>query len=120
MTRERWILGGIIGLYFCSICLSLIQIKGFSLSGDYSPNRDEAIGIIYVYGPITVSEPSALLNARSNNVDDIISRWAPPSENDTQAYIKFVCEKTNTNPMDKLDKSFKLVLSKTSNIYMMS
>ncbi len=83
MTRERWILGGIIGLFFCSICLSLIQIKGFSLSGDYSPNRDEAIGIIYVYGPITVSEPSALLNARSNNVDDIIQTLNQFEENDS-------------------------------------
>ena len=27
---------------------------------------------------------------KKSNVDDIISRWAPPSENDTQAYIKFV------------------------------
>ena len=26
-------------------------------------------------------------------VEDIIERWAPPSENDTDAYIVFVCKK---------------------------
>ena len=39
--------------------------------------------------------------------DDIISRWAPPSENDTTAYINFVCKETEFNPMDKLENSME-------------
>jgi len=27
-------------------------------------------------------------------LEGIINRWAPPNENDTQNYIKFVCDKT--------------------------
>ena len=30
---------------------------------------------------------------KKSTIDDIISRWAPPSENDTDAYIDFVCER---------------------------
>ena len=29
---------------------------------------------------------------------DIIMRWAPPSENNTEAYIKFVCDKAGLQP----------------------
>lgn len=33
-----------------------------------------------------------------NSVRDIISRWAPPSENPTQNYIDYVAGKLNVNP----------------------
>lgn len=33
-----------------------------------------------------------------NTVEKLISTWAPPSENDTQAYIKLVCESTGLSP----------------------
>jgi hypothetical protein len=29
-----------------------------------------------------------------NTVEEIINRWAPPIENNTEAYINFVCNKT--------------------------
>lgn len=29
-----------------------------------------------------------------NTIESIVSRWAPPSENDTKRYIDFVCEET--------------------------
>lgn len=29
-----------------------------------------------------------------NTIEDIISRWAPPSENNTENYIDFVCNET--------------------------
>lgn len=29
-----------------------------------------------------------------NTIEKIITRWAPPSENDTDFYIKFVCQET--------------------------
>lgn len=41
-----------------------------------------------------------------NTIRDIVSRWAPPSENDTQRYINFVCEETILSPdMVLTDKS---------------
>jgi hypothetical protein len=33
----------------------------------------------------------------------VISRWAPPSENDTESYIKFVSQKTGLKPDEKID-----------------
>lgn len=35
-------------------------------------------------------------------IRDIISRWAPNNENDTEAYIKRVCELTKIKPSEKL------------------
>lgn len=29
-----------------------------------------------------------------NTIEEIISRWAPPSENNTENYIRFVCDET--------------------------
>lgn len=37
-----------------------------------------------------------------NNVEMIISRWAPHNENDTKAYVKFVCDKTGFSPNKEL------------------
>lgn len=36
-------------------------------------------------------------------VKDIISRWAPPNENDTTAYINFVCKELDVAPNHRLD-----------------
>ena len=44
---------------------------------------------------------------KKTNVDSIISRWAPPSENDTEAYIDFVCKKMEVKPLDELDNSIE-------------
>ena len=52
-------------------------------------------------------------------VDEIISRWAPPSENDTNAYIDFVCKEINVNPMDKLDNSIEHYLPLVKSIIRM-
>ena len=38
-----------------------------------------------------------------NTVKGIITRWAPPSENNTQRYIKFVCSETGLKPTEKLN-----------------
>ena len=34
-----------------------------------------------------------------DSIEKIITRWAPPSENDTGAYIRFVCTRTGRRPM---------------------
>ena len=56
---------------------------------------------------------------KRTSVDDIISRWAPPSENDTSAYIDFVCKEINVKPMDKLDKSIEHYLPLVKSIIRM-
>lgn len=40
-----------------------------------------------------------------NSVNDVISHWAPPSENDTDSYSKEVADKLGVDPNDKLDLS---------------
>ena len=33
----------------------------------------------------------------------MISRWAPPSENDTESYIQFVAESSRIDPEDQVE-----------------
>ena len=56
---------------------------------------------------------------KKDTVDEIISRWAPPSENDTTAYIDFVCKRMGINPMDKLDNSIEHYLPLVKSIIQM-
>jgi|TARA_B100000513_G_scaffold192709_1_gene119267 hypothetical protein len=44
------------------------------------------------------------------NIDSIIKRWAPPSENDTDAYIVFVSKKMGIEPMEIIDNSIEAYL----------
>ena len=41
----------------------------------------------------------------ANCIRDIISRWAPPSENDTRAYIRSVCALTGFGGREKLTET---------------
>ena len=41
----------------------------------------------------------------ANCIRDIISRWAPPSENDTEAYIRSVCTLTGFGGREKLTET---------------
>lgn len=38
-----------------------------------------------------------------NTLRGVISRYAPPSENDTEAYIKYVAQRTNLDPNQEID-----------------
>lgn len=44
-----------------------------------------------------------------NTVSGVISKWAPPNENDTQAYIKDVSQRLGISPGQKIDLSNPLV-----------
>ena len=44
------------------------------------------------------------------NIDSIIKRWAPPSENDTDAYIVFVSKKMGIEPMEIIHNSIEAYL----------
>ena len=41
----------------------------------------------------------------ANCIRDIISRWAPPSENDTEAYIRSVCTLTGFGGQERLTEA---------------
>jgi hypothetical protein len=43
---------------------------------------------------------------RLKTISDIISRWAPPVENDTNTYIKNVCKMTKLNSTDRLNWNY--------------
>ena len=53
------------------------------------------------------------------NIDSIIRRWAPPSENDTEAYIKFVAKRMEIEPMDEIDNSIEAYLPLVKSIIQM-
>jgi len=40
-----------------------------------------------------------------NTINDIITKYAPPNENDTASYIRFVSQKMGVRPQDKIDLS---------------
>ena len=52
-------------------------------------------------------------------IKDIIERWAPPSENDTEAYITYVSKEMNFKPTDKLDNSIEHYLPLIKSIILM-
>ena len=53
------------------------------------------------------------------NIDSIIRRWAPPSEKDTEAYIKFVAKRMEIEPMDDIDNSIEAYLPLVKSIIQM-
>lgn len=53
---------------------------------------------------------AAMINLKSYRkigvvtIADIVSRWAPPTENNTQNYIDFVCKKLGANISDEVEQ----------------
>ncbi|NSX04822.1 structural protein [Cupriavidus gilardii] len=47
---------------------------------------------------------------RIDTVREIISRWAPPNENDTEAYIRSVARALDVDPNDHIDTSDPAVM----------
>lgn len=41
----------------------------------------------------------------------MISRWAPPTENDTESYIRFVCDRAEMGPDDRVDPLDRAVMT---------
>lgn len=54
---------------------------------------------------------AAMINLKSYRkigvvtIGDIVSRWAPPAENDTENYIAFVCNKLRKNRNDEIKQT---------------
>jgi len=49
-----------------------------------------------------------------DSVEGIINRWAPPTENDTGAYVNFVAQKVGVRPGDKINMADPAVLGKVA------
>ena len=50
-----------------------------------------------------------------NTVEQIVGRWAPPSENDTPAYIRAVSQRMNVSPNQEIDLSDPNTMSRLVN-----
>jgi len=90
--------------------------KGNNWQGELSPQSDAAFeqfsGMVWgLRAGFKVLKTYMQRAPRCNTLADIINRWAPPSENDTQAYIDFVSRKTGIPPTMRLDfrESTKMV-----------
>lgn len=45
-----------------------------------------------------------------DTIREAISRWAPPVENDTDAYVDHVCDRVGFGPDDKIDLENRILL----------
>ena len=46
-----------------------------------------------------------------DTVRGMIMRWAPPSENDTESYVRFVCDRAEIGPDDRVDPLDRAVMT---------
>ena len=55
-----------------------------------------------------------LVQRGHNTISKLVTKWAPPVENDTQKYINFVCKSMGVSPTQKitLDKDFYIQFAK--------
>lgn len=80
-----------------------IRISGTPWQGKIEPNTD---GLFEQFSSLEFGIRAALVNIRTyikryriNNVQSIISRWAPSSDgNNVKAYIEVVCNKAQLTP----------------------
>lgn len=87
--------------------------KGNSWQGERHPQSDPEFeefeniemgiraAIILAYNYIT-GRASSCRGQRIDTVTKIITKWAPPSENNTAAYIKRVCQRSALTPNESL------------------
>ena len=87
--------------------------KGNSWKGERHPQSDPAFeefetvemgiraAIILAYNYIT-GRAASCRGQRMATVTQFITKWAPPSENNTQAYISRVCQRATLTPHESL------------------
>jgi len=47
-----------------------------------------------------------------DTIREVIARWAPPSENDTESYVEHVANQVGFGPDDKIDLENPLLLNR--------
>jgi hypothetical protein len=76
-----------------------------SYNGFYAP-KSEQEGFLKMANQLKLynnGQSKAAGNRKLENIEDIISTYAPPSENDTKSYIQNVANMTGFNPKEKLN-----------------
>ena len=73
-----------------------------------SPVQDDPAFCVFIDAPHGIRAMAIILrsyqeNYGINTIRGIINRWAPPVENDTEAYIEDVCARARFKPDDPID-----------------
>lgn len=76
-----------------------IRISQTKWQGEIIPSADKSFkqfqSLAYGYRAIIKLVRNYFVFYDLNTIEKIINRWAPPHENNTKAYIDFVCKDTN-------------------------
>ena len=95
----------------CNNPFDLELSKFFRWNGEQRPTTDPQ-GVLFSFDTIENGVRAGLIDLRNqqtlhnlNNWTDIITKYAPPSENDTAAYIAAVCKGTDSGPKDYINLS---------------
>jgi len=86
--------------------------------GEVRPSKDKAFkqfeSMVYGYRAIFKILKYYSNHYKINTIKWMISRWAPPydGDNDTEAYIQFVCDKVGIGPNDLVDVDNKDMMVK--------
>lgn len=75
--------------------------------GEVVPSRDEEfkefVSMAYGYRAMFVLLDTYVVRYSLRTIDGILARYAPPSENDTQSYVRAVCAMTGMAPDEPVD-----------------
>lgn len=86
-------------------------VPGVQWLGESSTQTDDAFVQFSdpIYGIRAIARIMASYERRGlNTLADAINRWAPPNENDSDAYVTDVCKQCGVEPDDVVD--FKMVM----------
>ena len=89
--------------------LNIRKVAGQHWRGEALPQRGSGEGAFYCFESMAYGLRAAFCLLRTyrnkykaNCICDIITRWAPPSENDTGEYIRTVCKLTGFGGKERL------------------
>lgn len=84
-----------------------IRRSGVRYRGEVQPSRDPAFKqfetMAWGYRAIFVLLDTYRTRHGLDTIAGMITRWAPPSENRTDCYIRAVCNRTGIGPDEKID-----------------
>lgn len=84
-----------------------IRLSGVRYKGEVRPSRDKAFrqfeSLAWGYRAIFVLLHTYRVRHGLRTVAEMISRWAPPTENRTASYIDGVCRRTGLTPGSEID-----------------
>jgi len=89
--------------------LNIRRVKGTVWKGSLVPQTDRAF-VQFVSLTYGLRAAFCILRTYRNKykavcIEDIVTRWAPPTENDTQKYIRDVCKLTGFGGKERLTEN---------------